>query len=49
MATTPQTPGDPAPSPIDPMPPTPTDPVPPTPTDPVADPGAGGDPLIQGP
>lgn len=49
MATTPPTPENPAPSPVDPMPPMPTDPVPPTPTDPVGTPGAGGNPMHEGP
>ncbi|SFR77146.1 hypothetical protein [Sphingomonas jatrophae] len=49
MASQPPTPEIPNESPVDVPVPSPTDPIPPTPTDPVLDPGAGGDPFVEGP
>lgn len=49
MATQPPIPDSPVPTPVDNPVPSPTDPIPPVPSDPVSDPGAGGDPLIEGP
>lgn len=49
MASQPPTPDIPAEVPVDDPIPSPTDPIPPNPSDPVEDPGAGGDPLIEGP
>jgi len=49
MASQPPIPDGPVPTPVDDPIPTPIDPVPLAPSDPIAAPGAGGDPLIEGP